>query len=255
MNTQRIGGEMEIKSETISAARLVATELRGYGTLQEGTATVKEHEKRRKIMEKIIENNQVVICGKVIGKFEYNHEIYGEKFYMAKVQVERLSGASDTIPVLFSERLIDINQDYSERTIRIAGQFRSWNKRREARNKLILCVFAREIDSQEETEPHNTNNAVVEGYLCKTANCRKTPLGREITDMLIAVNRAYGKSDYLPCICWGRNANYAAGLKIGTHIRLSGRIQSREYDKKLDENRIERNTAYEMSVNKMEVLN
>ena len=162
--------------------------------------------------DKIIENNQVSIIGEVASSFVFSHEVFGEGFYMVDILVKRLSDCSDCIPVMISERLIDVNKDYRGEFVQISGQFRSYNRHEEKRNRLVLSVFAREISFvEEETDKAKTNQICLDGYICKTPVYRKTPLGREIADMLIAVNRPYGKSDYIPCICWGRNARFAAG--------------------------------------------
>ena len=170
------------------------------------------------------------------------------------IEVERLSDTSDIIPVMISERLINVNEDYEGKNIVIAGQFRSYNKHEEKKNRLILSVFAREIEFVDEIEKeHSTNQIYMDGYICKEPVYRKTPLGREIADILIAVNRPYGKSDYIPCICWGRNARYASNLFVGSRCRVWGRIQSREYFKKINDEQSVRKVAYEVSVNKLEV--
>ena len=135
------------------------------------------------------------------------------------------------------------------------GQFRSYNRHEENKNKLVLSVFVREVNLLEsEDEIQRPNSIFLDGYICKEPVYRKTPLGREIADLLLAVNRPYGKSDYIPCICWGRNARFAESFAIGGHIQLWGRIQSREYQKKIDENEYEKRIAYEVSVSKMEYL-
>ena len=160
--------------------------------------------------DKIIENNQVTVIGSVASEFTYSHEVFGEGFYMVDILVKRLSNSSDRIPVMVSERLIDVTQDYKGRSIMVSGQFRSYNRHEEQKNRLVLSVFAREMEFiEEEPDGAKTNHILLEGYMCKTPVYRKTPLGREIADLLLAVNRPYGKSDYIPCICWGRNARYA----------------------------------------------
>ena len=174
---------------------------------------------------------------------------------MMDILVKRLSDSEDRIPVMVSERLIDITQDYVGEYIEIHGQFRSYNRHEEKRNRLVLSVFAREVKfvgEEEETMP--VNQIFLDGYICKPPVYRKTPLGREIADLLMAVNRPYGKSDYIPCICWGRNARYAGNLSVGSRIQLWGRIQSREYQKRVGENNVVSKVAYEISVNKMEYI-
>ena len=204
--------------------------------------------------DNVIENNQAIVKGTIVSGFTYSHEIFGEGFYLMDVEVERLSDTSDIIPVMISERLINVNEDYEGKNIVIAGQFRSYNKHEEKKNRLILSVFAREIEFVDEIEKeHSTNQIYMDGYICKEPVYRKTPLGREIADILIAVNRPYGKSDYIPCICWGRNARYASNLFVGSRCRVWGRIQSREYFKKINDEQSARKVAYEVSVNKLEV--
>ena len=203
--------------------------------------------------DKIIENNQVTVIGSVASEFTYSHEVFGEGFYMVDILVKRLSNSSDRIPVMVSERLIDVTQDYKGRSIMVSGQFRSYNRHEEQKNRLVLSVFAREMEFiEEEPDGAKTNHILLEGYMCKTPVYRKTPLGREIADLLLAVNRPYGKSDYIPCICWGRNARFADGFQVGDHIQLWGRIQSREYQKRIGDEEFETRIAYEISVSKLE---
>jgi len=205
--------------------------------------------------DKVIENNQVIMAGEVISEFTFSHEVFGEGFYMLDISVKRLSDSYDVIPLMISERLIDVTEDYRGEMIQVAGQFRSYNRHEEKRNRLVLSVFVRELGfAEEELESSRTNQIFLEGYICKEPVYRKTPLGREIADLLVAVNRPYGKSDYIPCICWGRNARYASGFEVGAHIELWGRVQSREYTKKLSEEYMERRIAYEVSVSKLELL-
>ena len=202
-----------------------------------------------------IENNKVTVGGKVVGGFTYSHEMYGEKFYLFDILLRRLSGAYDLIPVMVSDRLMDVEKDYKDYNILVTGQFRSYNKHEEVSTKLILSVFAREITFLEEIDDkQNVNSISLDGYICNEPKYRETPLGREIADVLIAVNRPYGKSDYIPCICWGRNARFVGQLDIGTHVRISGRIQSREYQKKLENGDVETRTTYEVSVSKVDLV-
>ena len=205
--------------------------------------------------DKMIENNQVSIVGEVVSDFTFSHEVFGEGFYMLNVSVKRLSDSCDIIPLMISERLIDVNADYRGAYIRAAGQFRSYNRHEEKKNRLVLSVFVRELEfTDEEVENAKTNQIFLDGYICKPPVYRKTPLGREIADILLAVNRPYGKSDYIPCICWGRNARYAEHFKVGERCAIWGRIQSREYMKKLDEENVEKRVAFEVSVSKLELL-
>ena len=206
-------------------------------------------------MDKIIENNQVTVMGEIASEFEFSHEVFGEGFYMLELLVKRLSDSFDRIPVMISERLIDVTQDYRGEFIQISGQFRSYNRHEEKRNRLVLSVFAREVEFvEEEEETLPANQIFLDGYICKEPIYRKTPLGREIADVLLAVNRSYGKSDYIPCICWGRNARFASGFTVGCHIQIVGRVQSREYVKRISEEEVEHRVAYEVSVSKVDLL-
>ena len=203
--------------------------------------------------DKIIENNQVSIMGKVASGFTFSHQVYGEGFYLVDVLVKRLSDSEDRIPLMVSERLVDVTQDYEGEYIMVQGQFRSYNRHEEKKNRLVRSVFVRELTFVEEADDSiKTNQIFLDGYICKPPVYRKTPLGREIADLLLAVNRPYGKSDYIPCICWGRNARYASAFEVGGHVLIWGRIQSREYIKKLGENETEKRVAYEVSVSKLE---
>ena len=203
--------------------------------------------------DKIIENNQVSIMGKIASSFTFSHQVFGEGFYLVDILVKRLSDSEDRIPLMVYERLVDVTQDYEGEYIMVQGQFRSYNRHEEKKNRLVLSVFVRELSFVEEADDSiKTNQIFLDGYICKPPVYRKTPLGREIADLLLAVNRPYGKSDYIPCICWGRNARYASAFEVGGHVLLWGRIQSREYIKKLGENETEKRTAYEVSVSKLE---
>ena len=205
--------------------------------------------------DKLIENNQVSIVGEIVSDFRYSHEVYGEGFYMVDVAVSRLSNFADYIPVMVSERLIDVSQDMEGQYVYITGQFRSFNRHEEKKNRLVLSVFAREMELLSDADDESASNQIfLDGFICKESVYRKTPLGREIADLLIAVNRSYGKSDYIPCICWGRNARYAEHFKVGERCAIWGRIQSREYMKKLDEEHVEKRVAFEVSVSKLELL-
>ena len=205
--------------------------------------------------DKVFENNQVIIAGEIVSGFTYSHEVYGEGFYMVEVAVNRLSNYADYIPVMVSERLIDVTENYEGQYISVVGQFRSYNRHEEKKNRLVLSVFAREIEfTGEPGEDVKSNQIFLDGYICKEPIYRKTPLGREIADLLIAVNRSYGKSDYIPSICWGRNARYAAGFAVGENVQIWGRIQSREYVKKLNEFETEKRIAYEVSVSKIDCM-
>ena len=173
--------------------------------------------------DKVIENNQVSIMGEIASEFVFSHEVFGEGFYMVDILVKRLSNSSDRIPVMISERLVDVTQDYQGEYIQILGQFRSYNRHEEKKNRLVLSVFAREISFvEEESDKMKTNQIFLDGYICKMPVYRKTPLGREIADMLVAVNRPYGKSDYIPCICWGRNARFSSTSRSAAMGRYGG---------------------------------
>jgi hypothetical protein len=204
-------------------------------------------------MENLFENNQVTLVGEVATGFQYSHEIFGEGFYTFEVAIERTSSFVDYIPVIVSERLIDINTDIRGAFVCVNGQYRSFNKHEEERIKLILSVFAREIEVLDSNDYEFVNNVFLDCYVCKEPVYRKTPLGREITDLIVAVNRGYGKSDYIPCVCWGRNARYASTFEVGTEVKLLGRVQSRPYSKKISDTELEERIAYEVSVSKMEM--
>ena len=208
------------------------------------------------MLDKVFTNNQVTIAGEVVSEFTFSHEVYGEHFYIVNIAVCRLSNSYDVIPVMVSERLIDVTSDYRGCYLQVSGQFRSYNRHEENRNRLVLSVFAREavLASQEDEDEQNPNHIFLDGYVCKHPVYRKTPLGREIADVLLAVNRPYGKSDYIPCICWGRNARFADKFEVGSHIQIWGRIQSREYQKKIAEDQYEKRVAYEVSVSKLEYI-
>lgn len=208
--------------------------------------------------DKIMETNMVKLVGKVVTEKKYSHEMYGEGFYVLEVEVPRLSDSVDLLPVTISERLI-VNMDLQVgQYVIIEGQLRSYNRYVNNSNRLILTIFAKElyIPSEEELEERlkKPNEMYLDGYICKKPIYRTTPFGREITDVLIAVNRAYNKSDYIPCIAWGRNARFCEKMLVGDHIKLWGRIQSREYQKKLSTGEVENRIAFEVSVSKLEYL-
>ena len=196
------------------------------------------------------ENNKVKISGMVCSGFTFSHDVFGEGFYLFDLKVNRLSDTEDIIPVMVSERLINIKTDLDGRFVLVKGNFRSCNINKENRNRLVLSVFARDIEIKDDSA--HKNYIFLDGYVCKAPIYRKTPLGREIADVLLAVNRPYGKSDYIPCILWSRNARDAVAYKVGEHIKIWGRIQSREYRKQISENEFETRTAYEVSVSRIE---
>lgn len=203
--------------------------------------------------DNLFATNKVYIEGKVISPLEFSHEMYGEGFYSLKVEVPRLSEIADYLPLTVSERLISSMDLTIGKLIKVEGQLRSYNKYVDGGNRLILTVFVREIKEIDEISK-SPNQIFLDGYICKTPIYRTTPFGREITDLLIAVNRSYNKSDYIPAIAWGRNAKFSNTLEIGSHIKLWGRVQSREYEKKLGENNVIKKTAYEVSISKMETV-
>ena len=194
-------------------------------------------------------NNRVYFMGEIVSEASFSHEVYGEGFYELFVKVMRLSGQADILPVTISERLIQGNNLKVGSTVCALGQFRSYNKLENGRSRLMLTVFVREIVDMVPSK--NPNSIVLSGYLCKPPIYRTTPFNREIADLLVAVNRAYNKSDYIPCIAWGRNARFVQNLKVGDRIALSGRIQSREYQKRLSETDVVTMTAYEVSISKL----
>ena len=207
------------------------------------------------------ENNQLILVGKVTSEKRFSHEIYGEKFYIFDLKVPRLSGNADNIPITISERLL-LEDDLSVgKNVIIEGQFRSYNSFENERNRLILTVFAKEIkfaENQEEefvpSKENTSNEVTLDGFICKKPIYRKTPFGREIADILLAVNRAYNKSDYIPCIAWGRNARFCENMPVGTEVKVVGRVQSRKYEKKYEDGTSEIKVAYEVSISSMEII-
>ena len=205
------------------------------------------------------ENNHLVLVGNITSEKKYSHEIYGEKFYVFNMEVVRLSSTTDIIPITVSERLLtDIDLTIGKK-VSVEGQFRSYNNYENEKNRLILTVFAKEItelnESDEEEKEEVTNEVVLVGYVCKKPIYRQTPFGREIADVLLAVNRAYNKSDYITSIAWGRNARFCQNMEVGTEVKITGRIQSRTYEKKFEDGTSETRVAYEVSIASMEVVN
>jgi single-stranded DNA-binding protein len=205
-------------------------------------------------MEGTLENNNVIISGQIVEECTFSHEVYGEGFFVFKISSERLSDNEDILPITISERLIDKDQLKLGTIVQISGQLRSYNNYTNKKNKLILTIFAREIAIITPEENKNPNQIYLNGFICKKPVYRKTPFGREISDILVAVNRAYNKSDYIPCIAWGRNARYTVNLEVGANIKIWGRIQSRNYQKKIGD-QIENRVAYEVSISKIEIVN
>ena len=212
------------------------------------------------------DNNHLTLMGKVTSEKRFSHEIYGESFYIFDMEIPRLSDNSDIIPITVSERIINDELIAIGKTILIKGQFRSYNSYENERNRLILTVFAKdiiaeedidkelEIENEEERKSIASNEVVLTGYICKKPIYRKTPFGREIADILLAVNRAYNKSDYIPSIAWGRNARFCQNIEVGTEVRIVGRVQSRQYEKKYEDGTSEVRVAYEVSIGSLEIL-
>lgn len=201
--------------------------------------------------EGLLSTNKVYIEGIIASELSFSHEMYGEGFYNFNVEVPRLSETADILPITVSERLFASLDMSMGQKIKIEGQLRSYNKFIDGANRLILTIFARDVKPIEEISK-SPNQIFIEGFICKSPIYRTTPFGREITDLLVAVNRPYNKSDYIPAIAWGRNARFSSTLTIGSHIKVWGRVQSREYEKKLTEENSIKKTAYEVSISKME---
>lgn len=200
-------------------------------------------------------NNQAQVTGTIADDFVFNHEIYAEKFYTFTLNIPRLSGTDDAVRVMVSERLLAGESFGIGDTVDIDGQFRSYNSYEPSGdNRLVLTIFAKDIQKSSGERLHNPNTLYLNGFICKTPVYRTTPFGREITDLLIAVNRSYNKSDYIPVIAWGRNARYAKTLSVGDNVKVWGRIQSRNYQKRISDDEVVTKTAYEVSVNRMELV-
>ena len=208
-----------------------------------------------------LENNHLVLVGKVTSDKRFSHEIYGEKFYIFDLEVPRLSGNADIIPITISERLMEAEGLDIDKKVIIEGQFRSYNSYQNEKNKLVLTVFAKDVkfvENQDEeiqaSKDFVSNEVILNGYICKKPIYRQTPFGREIADLLLAVNRAYNKSDYIPCIAWGRNARFCENIDVGTEVRIVGRVQSRTYEKKYEDGTSETKIAYEVSISSLEIV-
>lgn len=224
----------------------------------------KKIKEEKKLDTNYLENNYLTLVGKVTGEKKFSHEIYGERFYTFNLSIPRLSGNADIIPITISERLLEDDTLVEGKKLLIKGQFRSYNSYENERNRLILTVFAKDLQEIEEDaeETENdivrkdiiTNEVVLIGYICKKPIYRQTPFGREISDLLLAVNRAYNKSDYIPCISWGRNARFCQNLEVGSQVKIVGRVQSRTYEKKHEDGTVENRIAYEVSVGSLEVM-
>ena len=206
-----------------------------------------------------LENNHLVLVVKVTSEKKFSHEIYGESFYIFDLEVARLSGNADIIPITISERLILEKELEIGDRVSIEGQFRSYNSYENEKNRLILTVFAKDIKylTEEEENPSEkvSNEVTLVGYICKKPIYRQTPFGREISDILLAVNRAYNKSDYIPAIAWGRNARFCQNIEVGTKVKIAGRVQSRNYEKKFEDGTTQTRTAYEVSISSLEIVN
>ena len=208
-----------------------------------------------------LENNSLVLMGKVANEKTFSHEIYGEKFYQFSLSVPRLSGNADNIPITISERLFKDEDIAIGKNVKVNGQFRSYNGYENNKNRLVLTVFVKDIEFLPDGDEVLSDKDVVSnevdltGFICKPPIYRQTPFGREITDILIAVNRAYNKSDYIPCIAWGRNARFCSKMPVGTEVKVTGRVQSRNYEKKYEDGTVEQRVAYEVSVSNLEVVN
>lgn len=196
------------------------------------------------------DTNVVNLRGELEDNLEFSHEIFGEKFYNTKIKINRLSDSYDVLPITVSERLLEEIDFENNKSVKVVGQLRSYNKNIDNKNRLVLTIFVRDIKVCDE-ENKDPNSIFLDGYICKNPIYRKTPLGREITDLLVAINRPYNKSDYIPSIVWGRNAKFAKSLKVGDRIQMWGRVQSREYEKKTDNGDVLKKVAYEVSISKI----
>lgn len=202
--------------------------------------------------ETLRETNQVSIVGEIVTPFEFNHEVCGEKFYKFSIKADRLSGSFDVLPVLVSDRIVDVSQDMTGRKVKVGGRLHTHRLHEGEKSSLLITVFACDFAiADDEEEFFNTNVVFLDGYICKKPIYRTTPSGREITDFILAVNRPFGKASYIPCIAWGRNARFVDRFEIGQRLAVSGRFQSREYKKRLDDEHIETRTAYEVSVSQI----
>ena len=207
------------------------------------------------MIEHKTENNEVILIGKIVSEAKFSHKVYGEGFYSFDLHIPRLSNSYDVLPITISERLLPNYGSIIGKTFELQGQLRSYNQYSEGKNRLILTVFCLEMKEVSAAELSKSKNHIyLNGYLCKKPVYRTTPFGREITDLHLAVNRAYHKSDYIPCITWGRTARFAQSLEVGDHIKIWGRIQSRIYQKKLETGEAIIKTAYEISINKLDKI-
>ena len=196
------------------------------------------------------DTNVVNLIGELDSNLEFSHEIFGEKFYNTKIKINRLSDSYDILPITISERLLEDIDFANNKLVSVTGQLRSYNKNIDNKNRLVLTVFVRDLKVSEE-DNKDPNSIFLDGYICKAPVYRKTPLGREITDLLVAINRPYNKSDYIPSIVWGRNAKFTKSLKVGDRIQMWGRVQSREYEKKTEDGNVLKKVAYEVSISRI----
>lgn len=196
------------------------------------------------------DTNVVNLIGELDSNLEFSHEIFDEKFYNTKIKINRLSDSYDILPITISERLLEDIDFENNKLVSITGQLRSYNKNIDNKNRLVLTVFVRDLKVSEK-DNKDPNSIFLDGYICKAPVYRKTPLGREITDLLVAINRPYNKSDYIPSIVWGRNAKFAKSLKVGDRIQMWGRVQSREYEKKTEDGNVLKKVAYEVSISRI----
>ena len=190
--------------------------------------------------------------GCVLSEPVFSHENHGEDYFRIMLQIARLSGSADTLPLLVSRTQLEQTPVFAGERLAAEGEVRSFNNRSGVGSKLVLTVFVRTLRSAQADEP-DCNRLTLQGTLCRAPIYRRTPLGREICDLTLAVNRRYGRADYLPCICWGTVARNCAERAVGDELRLEGRFQSRSYVKKLGEQSVSR-TAYEVSAMSVQLL-
>ena len=198
-----------------------------------------------------MENNWLRLTGTILTEPEFSHKSYGESFYRFTLGAARKSGCIDELQVLISKRLLGKDLPAKGGKASLWGQIRTYNEPAQGRSRLHITAFAREFQILA-GDTEDQNQVFLSGFLCKPPIYRRSPMGREICDLLLAVNRMYGKSDYIPCIAWGRNAAYTAGLSVGSPLQAEGRIQSRTYIKKQESGLSEEKTAYEVSILKIE---
>ena len=199
-----------------------------------------------------MDTNRAELVGSIDSAPVFSHSAYGENFYELPLSVCRRSGAADLLRVILSDRLTMDTPISEGMTIHISGQIRTYNETDASGIcRLNIVVFARAIEALDESCRHE-NGISLTGFVCKPPIRRTSPLGREICDLMLAANRMYGKSDYIPCIAWGRSAVFASGFPVGTHLSAVGRLQSREYKKRNAEGDVSVRTAYEVSVIRLE---